>query len=74
MYSLAYNMTANRTGVKIKRFREEREMTQEQLAKKSGVARVTIAQLEVGIRKNPMIQTRKKLAKALGVSITELLD
>ena len=60
--------------MKIKRLREEKGLTQDQLAKKAGLHRVTVAQIEADMRKNPDLSTRKKLAKALGVPITELLD
>lgn len=61
-------------GAKIKRLRVKRGLTQEQLAKRAGVIRVTIARIEAGMRKTPALSTRKKLAKALDVPITELLD
>ena len=48
-------------------------MTQEQVAKKAQVTRFYIAQLEGGIRKNPSLAVLKRIAKALGVPITELL-
>ena len=32
-----------------------------------------IAQLEMGLRKNPSLKVLKKLARALGVPVTELL-
>jgi len=62
-----------RIGDKIKHLRKQRGWTQWQLAKKAGLHKVSVATIEVGMR-NPTLQTRKKLAKALGVNITELLD
>lgn len=67
-------MTRLRIGMKIKKLREKRGWTQELLAEKAGLTRVTVARVEAGMRKNPDLSTRQKLAKALGVSITELLD
>ncbi len=61
-------------GMKIKRLRKKQGLTQEQLAKKAGLHLVTVGRIESGMRKNPDLLTRKKLAKALGVDITELLD
>ena len=49
-------------------------MTQERLAKKAGVTQGYIAQLEGGLRKSPSLPTLKKLARALGVPVTELLE
>lgn len=60
-------------GVKIKRLREKRGLTQEQLAKKTGLHLTTVGKIEANMRK-PTLETRKKLAKALRVSIMELLD
>ena len=67
-------MTMSKIGAKIKRLREGRGWTQGELAKKAGLHIVSIGQIEAGMRQNPALLTRKKLAKALGVDITELLD
>jgi transcriptional regulator with XRE-family HTH domain len=58
----------------IWRLREREDMTQEQLAQKAGVTQGYIAQLEGGLRRNPSLPTLKKLARALGVPVTELLE
>lgn len=59
-------------GYKIKHFREERAMTQEELAQKSGVSRGTISALENEESKNATTSTLMKLASALGVTLDEL--
>ena len=64
----------SKIGVKIKRLREKRGWTQEALAKKAGVNLVTVGRIEAEMRKTPTLETRKKLARALGVSIVELLE
>ena len=74
VYTDVYNIFEHMIGKKIKRLREKHGWTQEQLAKKAGLQRVSIGKIEVGMRKNPDLSTRKKLARALGVPITELLD
>jgi transcriptional regulator with XRE-family HTH domain len=61
-------------GMKIRKLRQDKGWTQEVLAKRATIDRVHLTQIETGVRVNPTIQTRKKLAKALGVPITELLD
>ena len=43
-------------------------------AKKSGVAKGYISALEAGEKKNPGIDVLKRLARALGVPVTELLE
>jgi DNA-binding XRE family transcriptional regulator len=57
----------------IKVFREWRGMTQAELAKKSGLAKLYISQLETGHRKIGG-QAAKKLAPALDIGIDVLLD
>jgi transcriptional regulator with XRE-family HTH domain len=58
----------------IRRLREAEGLTQEQLAKQADVTQGYIAQLESGLKKNPSLPTLKKLARALGVSVGELLE
>lgn len=59
-------------GYRIKEFRDQQKMTQEELAAKSGVSRVAIALLESGATKNATGQTLLKLATALGTTIDSL--
>jgi transcriptional regulator with XRE-family HTH domain len=58
----------------LKRIRVGKGLTQRDLAKRAGVTQGYVAQLEMGIRRNPSIDTLKRLAKALGVSVTALLE
>jgi transcriptional regulator with XRE-family HTH domain len=55
------------------RYRIEAGLSQEQLAKKSGVAQGAISMIEKGERTRPYPSTLKKLADALGVQIRDLL-
>ena len=57
----------------IQRLREEQGITQRALATKAKVTPGYIAQLEMGLRKNPSLAVLQRLAKALGVPVTELL-
>ncbi|MEO3977462.1 XRE family transcriptional regulator [Streptomyces sp. CAU 1734] len=57
----------------VKRWRSERGFTLDALAARSGVSRGMIIQIEQA-RTNPSVGTTVKLADALGVSITTLLD
>lgn len=59
-------------GYKIREKRESLKMTQEELAKKSGVGRVTIALLETGATKNASSKTLLLIAQALGTTIDDL--
>ena len=61
-----------RLAMRIKTLRADRGMTQEALAHKSGVSRQYIARLEIG-RHDPSLSTLAKLAKALRVTVGELV-
>jgi transcriptional regulator with XRE-family HTH domain len=56
----------------LKRLRERRGLTQQQLADRSGAHRVTIAKLETGALR-PGVEMLEGLAKALRVKATDLL-
>jgi transcriptional regulator with XRE-family HTH domain len=63
--------------MKLRRLREERSMTQEGLAKRARLSRMTVARIEARtkrtIHQRPSLRTLEKLAKALDVSVGELL-
>ncbi len=54
--------------------REARELTQDQLHRRSGVSRVTISKLETGQIGTPRLGTLRRLAEALDVPVQSLLD
>jgi transcriptional regulator with XRE-family HTH domain len=58
---------------RLRELREHAALSQEDLAKKAGVARATIADLEA-IKRPARPSTRRKLAEALGVEPAELMD
>lgn len=60
-------------GEKLKNFRESKGLGVNQLALKSGVNASQISRFENGKRKDPQMDTVKKLAKALDVSVSELI-
>jgi transcriptional regulator with XRE-family HTH domain len=57
----------------IRELREQKGLTQEELAFKAKVTPGYVAQLELGIRKNPSLEVVRRLARALGVRLVELL-
>lgn len=57
---------------RIKKYRSDRGLTQEDLAEKVGVSRVYIGYVEQG-RNTPSLETLEKIAKALKIKITEIL-
>lgn len=54
---------------KLREIRERQGLSQDELAEKSGVSRVTISMLETGSQENAKTKTLFKLAAALNVSI-----
>jgi len=67
-------MSPRRLKTVLRELRESKEMTQVDLAKKSGVAQGYISALEAGKKKTPGLDVLKRLARALGVPVTELLE
>jgi transcriptional regulator with XRE-family HTH domain len=63
-----------RIGQLIKRLREAKGLTQAELAKQARVTRPYITMLESGVRKTPSLPMLQRLAKALGVPVTQLLE
>lgn len=59
-------------GYKLKKVREEKRMTQEELAEKSGVSRPTIVAIEGDKVTDVKASTLLKLAAALEVPVSEI--
>lgn len=57
---------------KIRAFREESHMTQEELAKVSGVSRTVLSQLENNSRPVVTSETMLKISKALNKTLEEI--
>jgi len=53
--------------------RKDKGLTQEELAKESGIAYTTIVKLEQGLLDNPTLKTLQKLAKVFNIKIDELI-
>ena len=58
----------------VRRFRKQRKLTQQELAVAAGLTVGYIGQLEIGMHEDPKLSTLRKLAKALGVPVKELLE
>ena len=58
---------------KIRELRNKKGLSQEKLARLANVSFVTIVKIESGESKHPTIQTMAGIAKALGVSVDELI-
>lgn len=59
--------------VNMKKFRKKLGISQDALSKKANITFHTIAKIEAGSTPDPRIETVKKIAEALEVSIDELV-
>jgi len=67
-------MTSGKTiSGNIKKLRAKLGLTQDDLAKKADIKYTTLMKVESGTVNKPSVQTMAKIAKALGVSIEDLL-
>lgn len=57
----------------IKKLRKKYNLSQEQLAQKSGITYSTLIKIESGLNKNPTLETLTKLAAVFKVTIDELI-
>lgn len=65
--------TGNNIGENIKKRRTKLKLSQEDFAQKSGVKYTTLTKIESGVIKTPSVLMVEKIAKALEVSIEELI-
>jgi len=60
-------------GKAIRQVREDRQLSQDQLASKAGLDRSYVSSIENG-KRNVSIQNLSKIANSLGVSLTEIVQ
>ncbi len=66
-------MTKEQTiGQKIRAWRAKRDLTQDELAKKADIPYPTLIKIESDTVTNPTLDTVKKIAAGLGVTLDEL--
>ncbi|WP_157950995.1 helix-turn-helix domain-containing protein [Peribacillus acanthi] len=65
---------SNNFGATLKWWREKRQMSLQELFEKTGVSNGYISRLERGERKAPSVPISAKLADALGIPLSLLLD
>ena len=58
----------------IKKLREAKGLSQEKLARLADVANNTLIKMETGENINPTLETLKRVAKALDVSVDNLIN
>lgn len=57
----------------IKKLRKEKGLSQDRLSKIADIAHPTIIKIESGAIQSPTVETAQKIARALGVSIDDLM-
>ncbi|MDP2921469.1 MAG: helix-turn-helix transcriptional regulator [Candidatus Omnitrophota bacterium] len=57
----------------IKKLRTKKGLAQEKLARLADISTATVVKIEAGVAKEPTITTVAKIAKALNVSVDELI-
>ena len=67
-----YTFSVNAFGARLRAIREERGLTQKELARLAGIAEMLVSRYERGVG-NPAIDTAIALARALEVSLDYLL-
>ena len=73
-YQIIENMaTEINIGENIKKHRNKQGLSQEDFAKKSGVKYTTLTKIESNVIKKPSVLVMAKIAKALDVSIEDLI-
>jgi len=60
-------------GENIRKYRQQKAISQDRLSKLANVAFHTVVKIESGETPNPTIETVKKIADALGVSLDDLM-
>ena len=60
-------------GKNIKKYRQEKELSQDKLSKLADLSLNTVVKIELDESPNPTIETIQRIAKALGVSVDDLL-
>jgi len=66
-------MNASKISENIKKYRNKLDVSQDRLSKLADVTYNTIIKIESGSNTNPTIDTLSKIAKALNVSIDQLM-
>ena len=57
----------------LKRYRAKIGLSQDQLARKAEITYSTLTKLESGVNQNPKVKTLQQLAKALDVTLDDLM-
>lgn len=58
----------------IKKYRKKKGISQDKLSKIAGVTYNTVIKIESGATQNPLVETLRLIAKALGVGVDNLIQ
>lgn len=64
----------NKLGKKIQKLRKEMGLSQDEFARKADVPYTTLTKVETGVIKKPSVFVVAKIAKALDISVDDLLS
>lgn len=71
---MIYSQGGFMLGQNIKKFRQKKKLTQDRLARLADIPYTSITKIETGVIKKPSVQTAAKIAKALGITLDELME
>lgn len=60
-------------GENIRKVRKKRKLTQDKLARLADIPYTTLTKIETGVIKRPSVQAVAKIAKALDITLDELI-
>jgi len=64
---------SSKIGESIRKLRQQKKISQDRLSKEAYLALNTIVKIETGENSNPTLETLKKIAKALDISLDKLI-
>ncbi|OIP76028.1 DNA-binding protein [bacterium (Candidatus Gribaldobacteria) CG_4_9_14_3_um_filter_36_15] len=64
---------SSKIGESIRKLRQQKKISQDRLSKEADLALNTIVKIETGENSNPTLETLKKIAKALDISLDKLI-
>ncbi len=68
------NNQGNKLGKKIKKLRTDLGLSQDELARKADVPYTTLTKIETGVIKKPSVYVVAKIAKALNITLDDLIN
>ncbi len=68
------NNQGNKLGKKIKALRLKLELSQDEFARKADIPYTTLTKIETGVIKKPSVFVMAKIAKALNITVDELIN